>query len=77
MQLPAESERYFGFQLQFGYKSKSAAKEICQEGQPEGHLLFVSWFGFPKQYVSPSSKEVIEVEYATEWYVESSGRPLL
>jgi hypothetical protein len=28
-------------------------------------------------YDSPSSKDVTEVEYATEWYSESPGRPLL
>ena len=28
-------------------------------------------------YTSPSSKEVTEVEYATEWYSESPGRPSL
>ncbi len=28
-------------------------------------------------YDSPSSKDVTEVEYATEWYSESPGRPSL
>jgi hypothetical protein len=28
-------------------------------------------------YDSPSSKDVTEVEYATEWYLESPGRPSL
>ncbi len=30
-----------------------------------------------KLYVSPSSNDVIEVEYATQWYSESLGRPSL
>jgi hypothetical protein len=29
------------------------------------------------EYDSPSSKDVAEVEYATEWYYESPGRPSL
>jgi hypothetical protein len=75
MPLPAESERYFGLRLQFQYKSRAAAKDICQKGQ--GHQLFISWLSLPKPYVLPSSKDVTEVENATEWHFESLGRPSL
>ncbi len=68
MQLPAESERILTpIQIQV-----QSCLERNLTGRTGNGLAYRA-----KQYLSPSSKDVTEVEYATEWSSESSGRPSL
>ncbi len=48
---------------------------MCLAGQmSQAHQRFGSWPLSGQAYESPSSNDVTEVEYATEWYSESPGR---
>ncbi len=73
MPLPAESEQCFG-----RYKSGDAAKaNFWKDRDIYSSSAGSAYSGKPSQYVSPSSKNVTEVEYTTKWYSESQGRPSL
>jgi hypothetical protein len=75
MPLPAQSKLHFGFQLQFLLIQISVWRDKCLKRiNASAAGVAYSW----PAYNSPSSKDVTEVEYATEWYdLESPGRQSL